>query len=285
MPDTPSSDPANHRPPNYLENLITRLSDVLQRDESSEGVLKFQPVTEDEFIKLAADNTRNRSLTKLQYHRPTELLLVKTMSEMDHFLVVALTRQMIDEKLEHMEVDDQSLMLVWPLDAGGGWLKEPDLCWAPRVSINPTFVVEVGTSESAHHLSTNARGWLEAPNSFIETVITISFDHLSMETSENPLTLFVWSRLSDDDTQNNPGPAVWIARIDVKRDKDGLFVDGISRDVKTRVLVETDEIRLPLEVFIGPQAEHGDDIVITNDGVLELFVRLSMLYQPSCVTH
>lgn len=276
----PSLDPPNHRGPDYLQNLVTRLSDSLQRDESSQQILKFQPVTEDEFNILSTDATRPSNLIKLQYHRPTELLLVEVMPEWDHLLIVALIREMIDDQLVDMKVDDQCLVMTSPLNALGGWLKEPDLCWAPRASRKPTCVFEVGTSESASHLSTSARGWLEAPHSPVKVVIAISYENLSMETNENPLTLVVWCSLVDDDTRRNLDPADWMARFDVKRNTDGsLSVNGGSREVKTSVPVEIDEIRLPLEVFIGRQAEDGDEIVITNDMVLGLFNQLSKFCQ------
>lgn len=267
---------AEDRQPDWLLNLVSRLSDSLDRQDRRVGVYKFQPVTEDEFIILSTDKARDPKFTKVQYHRPTELLLVIHMQGLDRLFIIAEVREMIEEQLVDMNVLDQCALGTSQLTTGD-WVKEPDLCWAPRVSRTQACLFEAGTSESADDLSTTARGWLEVPQTLVKIVITVSFEKFESRlagTNENPFTLFVWDHRFIDETRGSLDPADWMARIDVKRNTDGhLSVNGSSRDVTTRVLVETDEIRLPLEVFIGHQVENRD-MVITNDKVLGIFNRL-----------
>ncbi|KAL4733710.1 hypothetical protein BDV11DRAFT_199559 [Aspergillus similis] len=90
-----------------------------------------------------------------------------------------------------MNVDYECLSLSSPRNELRNWIKEPVLCWAPAASSKPTCVIEIGTSESASHLLTDAYGWLEAPQSPVQAVITICFKHLCAETDGNPLTISV----------------------------------------------------------------------------------------------
>jgi hypothetical protein len=203
---------------------------------------------------------------------------VKVAPGWDHEIIAALVRKMIDKQLITMNVDDECLSLSSPLNDLGNWIKEPDLCWVPTTaSCKPTCVIEIGTSESASYLSAHAHGWLEARQSPVQAVITISFKYLSAETDDNPITISVWRpehRLTS--TRNDLCPASRTACIDIWNMAGSLSVSGFYVDVDTQVQVSTDEIRLPLEVFIGRHAvkpgEH--DVVITKDMLVRLLQKL-----------
>ena len=103
----------------------------------------------------------------------------------DHENLAFLVRKLIYKQLIAMDVDLECLTLGSPRNELGDWIKEPDVCWAPAFSSNkPTCVIEIGTSESTSHLSVDAHGWLEAPQSPVQAVITISCKYLCAETDE-----------------------------------------------------------------------------------------------------
>ncbi|CAI7646826.1 unnamed protein product [Penicillium glandicola] len=258
---------------NFLD-VVRRQYDSLTQLRTNQQIIKFRPVPEKEFDILSADGTRPCKFVKLQYHRPTEILLVKVVPGWDHENLISLIRKLIDKELIAMDVDLECLTLGSPRNELGDWVKEPDICWAPAFSSNkPTCVVEIGTSESVSHLSVDAHGWLEASQSPVQVVITISFKYLCAETDENPLSISVWKtgrRLSNIDTRNNLLPAIRTAHLDVWNLAGSLSVSGFSHDIDMQTPVSANEISLPLELFIGrPCSRPGEhDIVITRDKLL-----------------
>ncbi|KAJ5977523.1 hypothetical protein N7501_000865 [Penicillium viridicatum] len=255
-------------------DVARRQYDSLQQLKTNQQILKFRSVAEKEFDILSADDTRPCKFVKLQYHRPTELLLVKVMPGWDHENLIFLVRKLIERQLIAMDVDLECLTLGSPRNELGDWIKEPDVCWASAFSSNkPTCVIEIGTSESTSHLSVDAHDWLEAPQSPVQAVITISFKYLYAETDENPLSISVWEkgrRLSSVDTQYNLSPAVRTAHVDVWNAAGSLSVSGFYYDLDMQITVSTDEFHLPLELFIGrPPSRPGEhDVVITQDKLL-----------------
>ncbi|KAL4746114.1 hypothetical protein BDW72DRAFT_185563 [Aspergillus terricola var. indicus] len=122
------SDAVKYHGAEHLLDVTRRQYNLLQKLETSQHILKFRPVTEEEFNILSADDTRPCKLVKLQDHRPTELLLVKVMPGWDHENIAALVRRMIDRQLMAMNVDYECLSLSYPRNELGDWIKEPDLC-------------------------------------------------------------------------------------------------------------------------------------------------------------
>ncbi|KAI9368041.1 hypothetical protein BJX61DRAFT_537576 [Aspergillus egyptiacus] len=234
----------------HLLSVARRQYDSLQKLETSQQIVKFQPVTEKDLNILSADDTRPCKFVQLHYHRPTELWIVKVLPEWDHENMAALIRRMIDRQLMAMNVILRD------------WIIEPDQCWAPAAAASkPTCVIEIGTSESAVHLSADARGWLKAPQSPVQAVVTICLQYLCAETDDNPFTISVWrpgNPLSTVQTRNGIRPAQRTACVDIW-------------NIAGSVRVSIDEIRLPLEVFGRQAVNTGEhDIVITKDMLLGL---------------
>ncbi|CAG8222745.1 unnamed protein product [Penicillium nalgiovense] len=264
----------------HLLDVACRQYDSLDKLETEQQILKFQSVQEKDFDILSADDTRPCKFVRFQYHRPTKLLLVKVMPGWDHEGVVALIRKLVDKELDLMDVDEETFSWGSPRNELGDWSKEPDACWAPALSSDkPTCVVGVGTSESESYLSIDARRWLEAPQSPVQVVITISFKYLCAETDENPLHISVWKRgrgLSNVSTRNSVLPAVRTAHLDVWNIGGYLSVSGVNRDVDAERPVFADGIVLPLELFIGrpPMNPKEHDIVITPDKLFWIMEKL-----------
>lgn len=282
-------DPIRYLGAQHLLDVVLQQYDSLQKLETSQQILKFQPVTEDDFNILSDDSTRPCKSIKFHYHRPTQLLLVKVVPGWEHGQLASLVKRRIECQLMAMDVDLECLPLCSPLNDLGTWIKEPDLCWVPEVSYRrPTCVVEIGTSESAHHLASSAHVWLESRNP-VQAVITICFKHTCLETDANPLTITVWGpghRLSNIGTQGrscgNLCPVIQIAHLDVWNNAGSLSVTGSCLN-DTQETVSTDEIRLPLELFIGRQAINpGErDVVITKEMLIHILRKLWVFRQQS----
>ncbi|KAJ5372605.1 hypothetical protein N7517_004611 [Penicillium concentricum] len=228
------------------------VDDFLDVLKTGHQILKFKSVPEKAFEILSGDDTRPCKFVRLQYHRPTQLLLVKITPGWDHENLIFLVRKLIDRQLNAMNLFSSN---------------------------KPTCAVEIGTSESTSHLSADAYGWLEAPQSPVKAVITISFKYLCAETDENPLSISVWKpgrRLSSHDTGTNLSTAIRTAHIDVWNVAGSLSVSGFSHDVDTQLPVSADEIQLPLELLIGrlPSHPREHDIVITQDMLLWILHQL-----------
>lgn len=275
----------------HLLDVVRQQYDSLRKLETSQQILKFQPVTEDEFNILSDGSTRPCKSIKFHYHRPTQLLLVRVVPGWDHGELASLVQRMIERQLMAMNVDLECLPLCSPLNDLGTWVKEPDLCWVPEVSYRrPTCVVEIGTSESAHHLASSAHVWLESRNP-VQAVITICFKHTCLETDFNQLKIIVWGPghpLSNIGTQGrscgNLCPPIRIAHLDVWNNAGSLCVTGCCHN-NTQGTFSLNEIRLPLELFIGRQAanpgEH--DVVITEEMLIHILRKLWVFRQQQVI--
>lgn len=177
----------------HLRDVVLRQYDSLKEFETSQQILKFQPVTDEEFATLSADKTILLKSIKFHYYRPTKLLLVKVMPGWDQKFLAAVVRKMIDKQLMDMNVYDECFSMASPLTELRDWIKEPDLCWAPAANASDmTCMVEIGTSATPSRLSADAYGWLESPISPVQAVIVSSFEYLSTEIASNPITISAW---------------------------------------------------------------------------------------------
>ncbi|KAL4787582.1 hypothetical protein BJX76DRAFT_318424 [Aspergillus varians] len=266
--------------PKHFLDITCHQYDLLQKLETDRQVFKFQPVTEEQFEYLSGDATRPSRFVKLQYHRPSQLLLAKVMPGWDHENIAAIFRRIVERQLILMGVDSECLSLASPRNELGNWIKEPDLCWAPVVSSSkPTFVVEIGTSESAAHLATDAHDWLEASHSPVHAVVTICFKYQSAESDSNPLTISIWRpghELTDIETRNHHFPAAKTSCVKIRNNSGSLSVSGFYLDPDSLLPVPTDEIRLPLEFFVGRQASRSGehDVVLDKEMLLGLLRQL-----------
>ncbi|CAG8899677.1 unnamed protein product [Penicillium egyptiacum] len=199
----------------------------------------------------------------------------------DHGILITLLRRLVERQLLAMNVDDGCITLGSPKNVLGGWVKEPDLCWFLVTSCSqPRCVVEVGTSKSARRLSIDAHGWLEAPHSSAQAVITVSFKYIDAENELNPLTISVLElvdRISNVDSRLSPLTSARTAALDIWNVGGSLAVAGfhVVKDEED-LTVTTKEIRLRFELFTSrPALNEGEhDIVLTEEMVIRLVRQL-----------
>ncbi|KAJ5944486.1 hypothetical protein N7516_004654 [Penicillium verrucosum] len=109
--DLPSDTVKYHGVDDFLD-VARRQCASLQQLKTNQQILKFRSVAEKEFDILSADDTRPCKFVKLQYHRPTELLLVKVTPGWDH-----------ENQLIAMDVDLKCFTLGSPRNELGDWTK------------------------------------------------------------------------------------------------------------------------------------------------------------------
>ncbi|KAL4779651.1 hypothetical protein BJX76DRAFT_340180 [Aspergillus varians] len=266
--------------PTQLLSLARELHDALTSRMTERQILLFQPVSPKEFTTLLSHIQHHCGILKLDYNDLSQLLVVKIVPGWDHEYTTALLRKLIDKQLATMNLDDEYNSLASPLVPLHHGSKQPDACWIPNSSPRrPTCVVEVGTSESRECLAIDAHRWLEASDTCIKTVVTISFKYLEAETHENPLTISIWelgSQRHNMITRSSYPHARPATTLNICRRNGLLSVLGSHLDPLTLVETETDEIRLPLDALIGrPPVNSGEkDVVLTKNMVLKMFDEL-----------
>ncbi|PTU17848.1 hypothetical protein P175DRAFT_0535590 [Aspergillus ochraceoroseus IBT 24754] len=135
-------------------------------------------------------------------------------------------------------------------------------------STTATFVVEIGTSESASRLAIDARGWLETPGATVRTALTIS---LNYNNDDDLITIEVWKvddRNSAISTGNMPLSAFRILLMDILRAPGATVPTSSGRlmDPVTQAVTPTDEVRLDFDIFVGRQAAGimEGDVILTR---------------------
>ncbi|OQE80911.1 hypothetical protein PENNAL_c0043G05513 [Penicillium nalgiovense] len=176
--------------------VVYQQHDLLRQHKTENQLLEFSEVSDADFSFLSADSTRPCKSARFHYFPNSQILRVK-ITVWDHEILISLLRKLVERQLIAMDVDDECMTFGSPMNVLGDWVKEPDLCWSPAISgCQLRCVVEVGTSQSARQLSIDAHGWLEAPRSSVQAIITVSFNsttRLSPLTIARTATLDVWN--------------------------------------------------------------------------------------------
>ncbi|KAL2822039.1 hypothetical protein BJX63DRAFT_180906 [Aspergillus granulosus] len=160
-----------------LQNLLEHRRQELQEDLTRDQFLVFTSVPPAQASKLSDERSRARYWCRFTFNTETGILIAKVMVSLPHDLAVRLFERIIFRELMAMNVDRELMPGGSTTHMIGNWTKEPDCSWAPgprSKNPKPSFVVEVGLSESMPHLALDACGWLETPSSSVKLVITIT---------------------------------------------------------------------------------------------------------------
>ncbi|KAJ6008396.1 hypothetical protein N7540_012372 [Penicillium herquei] len=104
------------------------------------------------------------------------------------------------------------------------WTKEPDASFASqRFPDRLSFVIEIGSSESAGHLQIDAQGWLQMPGSPVELVLTIDISQIGRS-----ITFKQWTQSAVlGRTQSHKAPIEEVESVLVSEDPTGqIYVSG-----------------------------------------------------------
>ncbi|CAG7948037.1 unnamed protein product [Penicillium nalgiovense] len=226
--------------------VVYQQHDLLRQHKTENQLLEFSEVSDADFSFLSADSTRPCKSARFHYFPNSQILRVK-ITVWDHEILISLLRKLVERQLIAMDVDDECMTFGSPMNVLGDWVKEPDLCWSPAISgCQLRCVVEVGTSQSARQLSIDAHGWLEAPRSSVQAIITVSFKYVDLENEPNPITISVWKpvyRISST-TRLSPLTIARTATLDVWNVAGNLTASGfhVVKDEDTQRTVTTGEI-------------------------------------------
>ncbi|CAG8888512.1 unnamed protein product [Penicillium egyptiacum] len=125
-----------------------------------------------QFSRLTDDRSRTSKYCRFSFNTETGLLIAKVLPKPAHELAIRLFDSLMTLRLHDMHVHDEVLPFGSTTVEAGKWKKEADSSWAPASTNMPSFVVEVGLSESKPQLARDAHGWLTHSSSVI--VVTIS---------------------------------------------------------------------------------------------------------------
>ncbi|OOF93579.1 hypothetical protein ASPCADRAFT_508690 [Aspergillus carbonarius ITEM 5010] len=231
-----------------LSDFTSLIHDNLYKDIE---ILEFLGVSADDFSILSLDEARPLKSARFSYDSSTSIMQVR-MPHYRHELVNGLFRTLIDKQLMSMNVENELFFLSAPLTVIGSWTKEPDACWVPDNTKKPSVVQEVGSSETAAHLTISARAWIEISGSSVLACITIKIR------PDNDLVIDVWKRgerTYNLTSRNAHTPAIRQQHIQITNTMSGPQVQGWKVNSDSSV-VPTDEILLEFSLFVGRPANN-----------------------------
>ena len=135
--------------------------------------LVFRDVPYDIFLQLDVPN-----YCRLLYIHNIQILRITMAPSRTHETAAALFNQFLIIKLTNMGVgrelvaENTGLMVMRDIS------KSPDACWRPINADEVTCILEVGLSESFHHLVLDAHIWLESHDSHVSQAIIMDLDPL-----------------------------------------------------------------------------------------------------------
>ncbi|KAJ9227006.1 hypothetical protein DTO027B5_7472 [Paecilomyces variotii] len=163
-----------------LRNSLEHRRLALQQDRSRDQYLIFTSVPAGQSSRLSDDQSRTSKYCRFFFNTETGLLIAKVMPGPAYECAIRSFNVLIEFELLARNVDSEVLSLGSTTVTLGNWVKEADCSWAPASPDGkPSFVVEVGLSESARHLALYAHGWLESSSSSVKVVVTISINRQS----------------------------------------------------------------------------------------------------------
>ncbi|PSS09275.1 hypothetical protein M430DRAFT_53800 [Amorphotheca resinae ATCC 22711] len=147
---------------------------ALLQDKTQNPFLIFTDVPDSEFLKICEKTPRTSRTTRILYSWKTHTLILKIMPYIAHETAKEELKLCIGIQITTMGLGGELYPIGQTTIRFGDFTKEPDGGWA-RLSQNPnpSFVLEIGLSESSGRLVLDARGWLESTGSTVQIAVTI----------------------------------------------------------------------------------------------------------------
>ncbi|KAJ5994947.1 hypothetical protein N7481_001924 [Penicillium waksmanii] len=231
-----------------LQKSLEHRQRALQQDQTWDQYLVFTSVPAAQHSRLSDDRSRTSKYSRLLYNTETRILIAKVMPNPAHELAIRSFDLLIFLELRAMNVHNDVLPFGSTTVTVGNWKKEADCCWAPAsTNARPSFVMEVGLSESARRLALDARGWLETPSSSVKLVVTISIKPNTPE-----IVLHRWELVSRGYgilTRSSPLSACHTAFLKLSRTNDATIVTGESYMNGTNTA--TTQLNLSFDKVVG----------------------------------
>ncbi|EPS34812.1 hypothetical protein PDE_09776 [Penicillium oxalicum 114-2] len=158
-----------------LRNSLERRQRELQQDQTRDQYLVFTSIPLALFCRLSDDRSRTSKYCRFSYNTETGILIAKIVPNSAHEVAIRSFDSIITLELRAMNIRREIRPLGSTTVTVGNWKKEADCSWAiVSTRSKPSFVVEVGLSESARKLAQDAHGWLETDSSSVKLVVTIN---------------------------------------------------------------------------------------------------------------
>ena len=139
--------------------------------------LIFQRVPYDAFLQLVDNRSSVTFHCSSLYIHDSQILRLKMTNGRAHDAAAAMFARHLDQKFAEMHVLNQ-------VNTEGGGLmemenvsKQADGSWGPVDENYATCILDVGESESAHHLVFDAHLWLESEGSHVNQAVIINIAH------------------------------------------------------------------------------------------------------------
>lgn len=163
-----------------LQNSLEHLRRALQQDQTSDQYLVFTSLPLAQHSRLSDDRSRTSKYCRFSYNAEEQILIAKVMPHLAHELAIRSFDSLITWELSAMNVHRE----VRPFGSATfqieNWRKEANSSWAPFTpNTRPSFVMEVGLSESSRKLALDSKSWLETYSSPVKIVVTISIERKS----------------------------------------------------------------------------------------------------------
>ncbi|KAJ5562787.1 hypothetical protein N7535_002767 [Penicillium sp. DV-2018c] len=165
-----------------LQNSLECRRRALEQDQTRDQYLVFTSVPQAQSSRLSDDLSRSSKYSRFFFNAETGTLIAKVMPDRAHEFAIRSFDEMISLELRAMNLHRDVRPCGSATVTVGNWKKEADCSWTPDLTNGkPSFVVEVGLSESARRLALDARGWLETYSSSVKLVVTISIKRQNPE--------------------------------------------------------------------------------------------------------
>jgi len=161
-----------------LRKAVNALSKKLYEGETTDQYPVFRPVTEDDLTKIEDQrHTIGRSI-RLTHYTDIETLIVKVPSRLHETVTRTLTQRLTGRALQIGVPYRDFTNLGGSKYRGTSTSKEPNSCFKPGTIRDmeddwPTFVLEIGLSESLRKLRNDANWWLSNSRGEVNIVLII----------------------------------------------------------------------------------------------------------------
>ncbi|CAG8427207.1 unnamed protein product [Penicillium salamii] len=250
-----------------VRNSLEHLREALDQNEICDQYLVFTSVPPVQHFRLSDDRSRTSKSCRFSYNAKTQVLVAKITPNLVHF-AIGLFDDLIFRRRLAIDILDDVCSFGSATVTIGDWKKEADRCWAPDFrNFRLSFVLEVGFSESARRLALDAHDWLEAHDSSVRLVVTISIRRQIPE-----IVLQRWEVVTQGRVlaRSSPCSARCTAFFNLSRQNDVTIVTGKSCTDDTITAIS--QLGLSFEKIIGrpPHQPLENDLTIT-EGELQKF--------------
>jgi hypothetical protein len=139
--------------------------------------LIFQHVPYNTFVQLSDNESSPTFYCRSLYIHDSQILRLKVPTGRTHDIAAGEFAKILTLKFGEMHAGNQFYSQALGLIKMRNISKEADGSWGPAGEDYVTCILEVGASESVHHLVLDAHLWLESEGSYVSQAITMNIAH------------------------------------------------------------------------------------------------------------